>query len=50
MAHVHDVLRRLSRLDIASEPREGTILVADVGRLLEFLEFLDVPRVAAVGA
>jgi CRP-like cAMP-binding protein len=44
VAHVHDVLRRLGRLEIASESSEGTILVADVGRLLEFLEFLDVPR------
>lgn len=44
VAHVNDVLRRLSRLHIAGEAGDGTIVVADVGRLLEFLEFLDVPR------
>jgi CRP/FNR family cyclic AMP-dependent transcriptional regulator len=44
-AHVHDVLRRLSRLEIAGEAEDGSILVADIGRLLEFMEFLDVPRV-----
>jgi len=43
-AQVHDVLRRLSRLEIAGESEDGSIIVADVGRLLEFLEFLDVPR------
>jgi CRP/FNR family transcriptional regulator, cyclic AMP receptor protein len=43
--HVHDVLRRLTRLRIASEEEEGgAIVVADVGRLLEFLEFLEEPR------
>ncbi len=42
--HVHDVLRRLGRLHIAGEGSDGTVIVADVGRLLEFLEFLDVPR------
>jgi CRP-like cAMP-binding protein len=41
---VHDVLRRLGRLRIAGESVEGTVIVADVPRLLEFLEFLDVPR------
>jgi CRP/FNR family cyclic AMP-dependent transcriptional regulator len=45
-AHVHDVLRRLGRLHIAGETQDGTIMVADVGRLLEFLEFVDVPRSA----
>jgi CRP/FNR family cyclic AMP-dependent transcriptional regulator len=44
VAHVHDVLRRLARLHIAGATDDGTIIVADVGRLLEFLEFLDVPR------
>jgi CRP-like cAMP-binding protein len=44
LVHVHDVLRRLGRLHIAGESVDGTVIVADVGRLLEFLEFLDVPR------
>ena len=44
LVHVHDVLRRLARLHIAGEGVDGTVVVADVGRLLEFLEFLDVPR------
>ena len=42
--HVHDVLRRLTRLRIANEAEEdGAIVVADVGRLMEFLEFLETP-------
>jgi CRP/FNR family transcriptional regulator, cyclic AMP receptor protein len=42
--HVDDVLARLTRLRIASEVQEGeAIVVADVGRLMEFLEFLDQP-------
>ena len=44
VSHVHDVLRRLGRLHIASTVEDGTVRVADVGRLLEFMEFLDVPR------
>jgi CRP/FNR family cyclic AMP-dependent transcriptional regulator len=41
VGHVHDVLRRLTRLRIASAAEQGeSIVVADVGRLLEFLEFL----------
>jgi CRP-like cAMP-binding protein len=42
--HVDDVLRRLTRLRIAAEEQEGgSIVVADVGRLMEFLEFLEQP-------
>jgi len=42
--HVDDVLRRLTRLRIAAEENEGgSIVVADVGRLMEFLEFLEQP-------
>jgi CRP-like cAMP-binding protein len=49
---VHDVLGRLKRLRIATEERAATggpgdvqsIVIADVGRLLEFLEFLEMPR------
>jgi CRP/FNR family cyclic AMP-dependent transcriptional regulator len=43
-AQVHDVLRRLTRLRIATESEQGQAIVADVPRLLEFLEFLDMPR------
>jgi CRP/FNR family transcriptional regulator, cyclic AMP receptor protein len=46
--HVHEVLRRLERLRITSPAPAGTegegILVADVARLLEFVEFLEMPR------
>jgi hypothetical protein len=41
------VLSRLKRLRITSDqsgPQGHAILIADVGRLLEFLEFLDMPR------
>ncbi len=42
---VTDVLYRLRRLRILSEePEEGTIVVADIGGLLEFMEFLEMPR------
>jgi CRP/FNR family cyclic AMP-dependent transcriptional regulator len=41
---VHDVLGRLKRLRIASEEGERSIIIADVARLLEFLEFLEMPR------
>jgi CRP-like cAMP-binding protein len=45
---VHDVLGHLRRVRIASEERtdSGThsIVIADVGRLLEFLEFLEMPK------
>jgi CRP/FNR family cyclic AMP-dependent transcriptional regulator len=41
VGQVHDVLRRLTRLRIATAAEsEGSIVVADVGRLLEFLEFI----------
>ena len=42
---VHEVLQRLQRLQIAWErEEEASIVIADVGRLLEFLEFLEMPR------
>ena len=44
VADVDDVLARLRRLRIASEEGDRSIVIADVGRLLEFLEFLDMPR------
>jgi CRP-like cAMP-binding protein len=43
---VEDVLSRLRRLRIAAEDETGRLLIADVGRLLEFLEFLEAPRMA----
>ena len=42
--HVLEVLIRLQRLRIAWEDELGSIVIADVGRLLEFMEFLDMPR------
>jgi transcription initiation factor IIE alpha subunit len=45
---VTDVLSRLRKLRIATEEQSSsgahTIIIADVGRLLEFLEFLEMPK------
>jgi CRP-like cAMP-binding protein len=45
---VHDVLRHLKRVRIAVEEHtsegEHAILIADLGRLHEFLEFLEMPK------
>jgi CRP/FNR family cyclic AMP-dependent transcriptional regulator len=41
--HVVDVLARLQRLRIAWEDELGSIVIADVPRLLEFMEFLEMP-------
>ena len=42
---VHEVLTRLRRLRIILDAAdEGTIVIADVQRLLEFLEFLEMPK------
>jgi CRP-like cAMP-binding protein len=41
---VEDVLNRLRRLRIATEDARGGILISDMGRLLEFLEFLEMPK------
>jgi CRP-like cAMP-binding protein len=43
-SQVIDVLTRLGRLRIAWEDDLGSIVIADVGRLLEFMEFLEMPR------
>jgi CRP-like cAMP-binding protein len=43
-AQVDEVLARLRRLRIASVDDLGAILIMDVPRLLEFMEFLDMPR------
>ncbi len=42
--HVLDVMSRLKRLRIAGEAANGAILVLDAPRLLEFMEFLEMPR------
>ncbi len=44
---VNDVLERLSRLRIAAEDRGGggsAIVITDLPRLLEFMEFVEMPR------
>ncbi len=43
-AQVDDVLARLQRLRIAAEDDLGGIVIMDVARLLEFMEFLEMPR------
>jgi CRP/FNR family transcriptional regulator, cyclic AMP receptor protein len=47
-AQVRDVLLRLSRMRIASEDETGAIVVTDLPRLMEFMEFLDLPGKAEV--
>ena len=44
LEHVRDVLERLRRLRIASEDDMGGIVIMDLPRLLEFLEFIEMPR------
>jgi CRP-like cAMP-binding protein len=41
---VRDLLVRLRRLRLAVEDETGSIVVTDVPRLMEFLEFLEMPR------
>jgi CRP-like cAMP-binding protein len=41
---VRDVLSRLHRLRIAGEEANGVVVVTDPARLLEFMEFLEMPR------
>jgi len=43
-SQVHDVLERLRRLRIAAEDEMGGIVILDLPRLLEFLEFVEMPR------
>jgi CRP/FNR family transcriptional regulator, cyclic AMP receptor protein len=43
-AQVKDVLARLGRMRIVSEDETGAIVVSDLPRLMEFMEFLDLPR------
>jgi hypothetical protein len=41
---VEEVLARLRRLRIAADDEAGGLVLADLGRLLEFLEFLEMPK------
>ncbi len=43
-AQVYDVLWRLHRLKIIADPGDGTLLIADLARLHEFLELVEMPR------
>lgn len=43
-AQVREVLSRLQRLHIAAEDEMGGILIMDLPRLLEFMEFVEMPR------
>jgi len=40
---VRDVLSRLGRMRITTEDETGAIVVTDISRLMEFMEFLDLP-------
>jgi CRP/FNR family cyclic AMP-dependent transcriptional regulator len=42
-AQVRDVLSRLRRLRVADEDEAGNIVLVDLPRLLEFMEFLEMP-------
>jgi DNA-binding GntR family transcriptional regulator len=42
-AQVRDVLSRLRRLRVADEDEGGNIVLIDLPRLLEFMEFLEMP-------
>lgn len=41
---VRDVMTRLHRLRIAEEDEDGGIVIMDLPRLLEFMEFIEMPR------
>jgi CRP/FNR family transcriptional regulator, cyclic AMP receptor protein len=41
---VQEVLSRLKRLKIAAEDELGAVVITDVPRLLEFMEFLEMPQ------
>jgi CRP/FNR family cyclic AMP-dependent transcriptional regulator len=43
VAHVRDVVARLRRLRIATEDDTGALVVQDLPRLMEFMEFLEMP-------
>jgi CRP/FNR family transcriptional regulator, cyclic AMP receptor protein len=43
-AQVRDVLARLGRMRVVAEDETGAIVVSDLPRLMEFMEFLDLPR------
>ncbi len=43
-SQVRDVLSRLRRLRVANEDETGAIVIMDLPRLMEFMEFLELPR------
>jgi CRP/FNR family cyclic AMP-dependent transcriptional regulator len=43
VVQVRDVLARLRRLNIATEDETGALVVMDLPRLMEFMEFLETP-------
>jgi CRP-like cAMP-binding protein len=43
-AQVIDVLWRLHRLHIVHDPGDGSLIVADLGKLHEFLELVEMPQ------
>ncbi len=43
-AQVIDVLWRLHRLHIVTDPGDGSLIVADLGKLHEFLELVEMPQ------
>ena len=43
VSQVRDVLSRLRRLRVATEDETGAIVVMDLPRLMEFMEFLEMP-------
>jgi hypothetical protein len=43
-SQVIDVLWRLHRLHIVHDPGDGSLIVADLGKLHEFLELVEMPQ------
>ena len=43
-AQVIDVLWRLHRLHIVHDPGDGSLIVADLGKLHEYLELVEMPQ------
>ena len=50
VSRVQEVLRRLRRVRVTSEAADGTVVVPSLARLLEFLEFLEMPRASSGAA
>ncbi len=43
-SQVVDVVWRLHRMTIVTDPGDGSLIVADLGKLHEFLELVEMPR------